>query len=71
MEVRLSELNKIEGAEITPEILKSSGVINRNAVSIKIILSGKIQKKFTFKGVKITKGARVAIDKIGGLIEGN
>ena len=71
VEVRLSELNKIEGAEITPEILKSSGVINRNAVSIKIILSGKIQKKFTFKGVKITKGARVAIDKIGGSIEGN
>ena len=49
--------------------LKLAGVIRRDALGAKVILSGKLDKKVSLKGIKVTKGARAAIEAAGGKIE--
>jgi large subunit ribosomal protein L15 len=36
---------------------------------VKIILSGKLEKSITIKGLMITKGAKSAIETAGGKVE--
>ena len=68
-EVRLSELQKMKANEIDLGVLKTEGVVPRRARAAKVILSGKLERKVTLKGVKATKGARAAIEAAGGKIE--
>lgn len=68
-EVRLSELNKIKGNEVTLETLKAANIIRGDMKRARIILSGEIGHALTFKGVKVTKGAKEAIVAAGGSIE--
>tara|TARA_B100000405_G_scaffold246752_1_gene180146 strand:- start:276 stop:767 length:492 start_codon:yes stop_codon:yes gene_type:complete len=67
-EVRTSELNKVEGENISIETLKKSGVITSGTKRVKIMLSGKVEKKLTIQGLPVSKGAREAIEKAGGEI---
>lgn len=68
-EVRLSELNKIEGDVVSLETLKSANIVRGDMKRARIILSGDITRKMTFKGVKVTKGAKLAIEAVGGSVE--
>lgn len=68
-EVRLSELNKIEGNQVTLETLKAANIIRGDMKRARIILSGEISRALTFKGVKVTKGAKEAIVAAGGSVE--
>jgi len=68
-EVRLSELEKVEGAIIDIESLKRAGIIPVFAERAKVVLSGEVKKAVTLKGVGATKGARAAIEAAGGTIE--
>jgi len=68
-EVRLSEMAKVDGDVITLESLKAANVIDARTLQAKIILSGKVEKAFTVKGVGVTKGAKEAIEAAGGKIE--
>jgi large subunit ribosomal protein L15 len=68
-EVRLHELDKVEGAVVDLESLKKAGVIPVFAERAKVVLSGEIKKAVTLKGVGATKGARAAIEAAGGSIE--
>jgi len=68
-EVRLHELNLIKGDVVDIHALKDAGLINRNVISAKIMLSGEITRKITVRGLGVTKGARVAIEAAGGNIE--
>jgi large subunit ribosomal protein L15 len=68
VEVRLSELEALPVAEIDLLALKQAGVIAADALSAKVILSGKLTKKLSLKGVGVTKGARAAIEAAGGSI---
>ena len=68
VEVRLSELEALPVAEIDLLALKQAGVIAADALSAKVILSGKLTKKLNLKGVGVTKGARAAIEAAGGSI---
>ena len=61
-EVRTSELNKVEGGNISIETLKKSGVITSGTKRVKIMLSGKVEKKLTIQGLTVSKGAREAIE---------
>lgn len=70
-EIRLSDLNKIEGDEIDLLSLKQAGVVPKKAVAGKIILAGKLEKKnVKVRGLGVTKGARAAIEAAGGSVEG-
>lgn len=68
-EVRLSDLNKIESDVIDFAVLKANGLINANIKTVKIILAGDLTKKITVKGIKVTAGAKKAIEAIGGMVE--
>jgi large subunit ribosomal protein L15 len=70
VEVRLSELERLQVAEVDLAALQAAGIVSRKALGAKIILSGKLAKKLTVKGdVKASKGARAAIEGAGGSVE--
>lgn len=68
-EVRLGELNTVAVNEVDVLILKQLGLVPAGAENVKIISSGNIEKPLVLKGVKVTKGARLAIESAGGRVE--
>ena len=68
-EVRLSELGKVNSDVVDIAALKEANIITKNIRFVKVMLSGTIDKKVTVKGLRISKGARVAIEAAGGKIE--
>ena len=69
-EVRLGELARVAGDEVSLETLKQANVLKRNVKRARIMLSGSIDRAVTVKGIKVTKGARAAIEAAGGKVEG-
>jgi large subunit ribosomal protein L15 len=68
-EIRLGELKKLDVAEIDLNTLKKHGLIAKSTQTVKVILSGSIDRAVTLKGLGVTKGARSAIESAGGKIE--
>ncbi|MCB1692568.1 MAG: 50S ribosomal protein L15 [Pseudomonadales bacterium] len=68
-EVTLTELGKVEGDVIDLDALKKADIINGSYTRAKVMLSGEIKKPVTLKGIRVTKGARAAIEAAGGKIE--
>ena len=69
-EVRLSQLESLQAGEISLATLQEAGIVPRKALGAKIILAGKLTKKVSVKGdVKASKGARAAIEGVGGSVE--
>ncbi len=68
VEVRLSDLEKLPVGEVDLMVLKQAGVVPGDALSAKVILSGKLTKKVALKGVGATKGAKAAIEAAGGSV---
>jgi large subunit ribosomal protein L15 len=69
-EVRLSSLDKLPVDDIDILVLKQAGVVPNAALSAKVILNGEIKRKIKLRGLLVTKGARAAIEKAGGSVEG-
>ncbi len=68
-EVRLSELNALVDELIDLDTLKKNNVIRNDKLFAKIILSGEITRAITIKGLRVTKGAKLAIESAGGKVE--
>lgn len=68
VEVRLSDLEKMPLDEIDLLSLKQANVIAQDALSAKVILSGKLTRKVALKGVGASKGAKAAIEALGGSV---
>jgi large subunit ribosomal protein L15 len=68
-QVRLSELNAVEGDVIDLAALKSADLVNENIARARVFLSGELGKAVTVKGIAVTKGARQAIEQAGGKVE--
>jgi large subunit ribosomal protein L15 len=69
-EVRLSELERLQVADVDLAALQSAGIVSKKALAAKIIVSGKVSKKLNVKGdVRASKGARAAIEAAGGTVE--
>ncbi|NVJ61634.1 MAG: 50S ribosomal protein L15 [Gammaproteobacteria bacterium] len=69
-EVRLSELNKVEGEVVDLLSLKAAGVINNSIENVKVMLSGEIKKAVSVSAsVRVSKGAKAAIEAAGGKVE--
>ena len=68
-QIRLSELNLIDGGIVDIGALRTAGLINNNISRAKIFLSGELNKALTLKGIGATKGAIAAIKAAGGKIE--
>jgi large subunit ribosomal protein L15 len=65
-EVLLSDLERIKADQIDLAALKEAGVVPDNALSAKVIVSGKLTRKVTLVGIAVSKGARAAIEAAGG-----
>ncbi|WP_022940346.1 50S ribosomal protein L15 [Psychromonas hadalis] len=68
-EVRLNEIAKVDGEVVTLETLKQAGLLVNTIKFAKVVLSGEISRSVTVKGLRVTKGARAAIEAAGGKIE--
>ena len=68
-EIRLNELTLVEGDTVDLAALKAADVIAEKIKSARVILSGEISKAVTVKGLKVTKGAKAAIEAAGGKVE--
>ena len=69
-EINVEVLNKFEdGAEITPEILKSEGILKKQLDGVKILGNGELAKKLTVKAHKFSKSAVEKIEAAGGKAE--
>jgi large subunit ribosomal protein L15 len=70
-EVRLHELNAIQADEIDLALLISLNIVPAVTRKAKVIDSGSLEKAVTLKGILVTKGARKAIEGLGGkIVEG-
>ena len=68
-EVRLHELNLVEGDIIDIAALKSADLIKEDVARVRVFLSGEITRAVKVSGVTVTKGARAAIEAAGGSVE--
>ncbi|KXS39960.1 MAG: large subunit ribosomal protein L15 [Halomonadaceae bacterium T82-2] len=68
-EVRLDELARVDGDVADLETLKKANVLKDATRFAKVILSGELNKAVTVRGLKVTKGARAAIEAAGGKVE--
>lgn len=68
-EVTLTELNKMKESSVDLKALHTEGVVNVNIRAVKVILSGEITKAITVKGLRVSAGAKKAIENAGGSIE--
>lgn len=69
VEVRLSAIDKLGVDSVDLDTLKKEGVVPHRKLGAKVILSGKITRAVRLRGIKVTKGARAAIEAAGGSIE--
>ena len=68
-EVRLYELTKVDADVIDLQALINANIIPAISQKAKVIASGEITKAVNLKGIKVTPGARKAIEAAGGKIE--
>jgi len=68
-EVRLSELVKVQGNELTLDSLKAANLVPLQVLRARVMSSGKVDKAYTVRGIHLTKGARAAIEAAGGKLE--
>jgi large subunit ribosomal protein L15 len=68
-QIRLSELNAVEGDVADLAALKNADLVRDNVTRARVFLSGELNRAVTVKGLALTKGAREAIEKAGGKVE--
>jgi len=68
-EVRLNELNSLTADIIDLKVLIASNIVPEFTKTAKIIKSGELIKAINLKGIKVTIGARISIEALGGKVE--
>lgn len=68
-EVRLHDLAKLSAEIIDLAALKAANVVPCSVKKAKVILSGKLDKAVTLRGLALTKGARAAVLAAGGAVQ--
>ena len=67
-EIRLHELANLDVDVIDIDALRAGRLINKSTLRVKVMLSGKLEKAVTVKGLMLSKGAKAAIEASGGKI---
>ena len=68
-EVRLYQINAVEGDVVDLEVLKAAGVIQNDTRKVRLINKGEILRPVTVRGIHVTAGATAAIESAGGKVE--
>jgi large subunit ribosomal protein L15 len=67
-EVRTSELLSMNVDVIDIAALRDANLITKGITRVKVMLSGAVTKAVTVDGLRVTKGARAAIESAGGKV---
>lgn len=68
--INVGDLNRFEeGTTVTPELLKSQGILKKQLAGVKVLGEGTLEKKLHVVAAKFSKSAEEAIVKAGGTIE--
>jgi large subunit ribosomal protein L15 len=67
-EVRLHELKRFAGQTVDLEALKTAHIVPKEATRAKVIASGGLDVEVKLDGIKVTPGARKAIEAAGGSV---
>ena len=67
-EVRSGDLAKVGAEAIDLPALLAAGLVPNGTKRAKVILAGKVEKKFQLTGIGASKGAKAAIEKAGGSV---
>ena len=69
-EVRTGELDRAaRNGVVDLDSLKAAGIVRKNMARARVFLSGPVNQAVTVRGIKVTKGARVAILDAGGQVD--
>jgi len=68
-EVRLHELRRFADQNVDLAALKAAQIVPREAKGAKVIASGELDVAVKLSGLKVTPGARKAIEAAGGSVE--
>ena len=67
--VNLRDLDRVEGAEVTPDVLRKAGLIKNTRIPVKILGQGDVDKALTVKAAAFSKSAVAKIEAAGGKAE--
>lgn len=67
--VRLNDLSKVAGDEVTSETLAAAGLIRTGHGPAKLLSNGEVSRAFTVRGVKTSAAAKAKIEAAGGRID--
>jgi len=67
-QVRLGDLAQIDAEVIDFAALVAARLVPSTAKRAKVFLCGKLEKKVSVSGLGVTKGARLAIESLGGTV---
>jgi len=67
-EVRVGDIGMVAGDMADIASLKAAGLVSLHATQVKVILAGELKRKVNVAGLRVTKGAREAIESAGGSI---
>jgi len=67
-EIRLSDLQALTVEDVDVQTLKQAGLIGQLVRHVKVIKSGELSRKVNLKGIRVTAGARAAIEAAGGSV---
>ena len=68
--VNVEQLNVFEdGATVCPKCMKEKGLVKKEYDGVKVLGTGKLEKKLTVKAHKFSKSAQAAIEAVGGTVE--
>ncbi|AEA98927.1 50S ribosomal protein L15 [Alteromonas mediterranea] len=68
-QVTLAEIAKVDGDTASLETLKAAGLVKKEIQFVKVVKSGEVSRAVTVSGLKVTKGAKEAIEAAGGKVE--
>ena len=66
--IRLSDLEALPVDVVTIDAVRQAGLIGALTEQVRVIAAGKLTKKVTVQGLKVTKGAKAAIEAAGGSV---
>ena len=67
-EIRLGELKRLEGTDVDLASLRAAGLVTGAVSAVKLIKSGDIDRAYQVKGLRVSAGARAAIEAAGGSV---
>lgn len=68
--VRLTDLARVAGDEVTTETLVAAGLVREGQGPAKLLANGDVSRAVTVKGVKVSASAKAKIEAAGGRVEG-